>query len=149
MRDKGAIKVICRLINLMIYVLVVFGIALYQYLEVYFMPEVKELFKDYLPIICVCAIPLIIMMIISLIIKYKLQNESKVTSYRILDTILRIVSTIPITFVAMYYINPYIMGSSIIVRMTVDFAIFMILNGIFKFTLKETLSVSFITSDNL
>ena len=149
MNDKGPIKIICRIINLIIYVLVTFTIILAAYTELYKdIDIITEFYNEPFKVLLICVIPLIIMMIIALIIKYKKENESKVNAYRIFETIVRIVCTIPISMTVSYYIIEYTQFEPLI-NTLMAIAIFYILNGIMKFTLQETLSVSFIIHDEL
>ena len=149
MRDKGPIKIICRVINLIIYVLVTFFIILAAYTEIYKdIDIITEFYSEPFKVLLVCVIPLIIMMIIALIIKYTKENDSKVNAYRIFETLVRIVCTIPISMSAAYYIIENTQFEPLI-NTLMAIAIFYILNGLMKFTLQETLSVGFIIRDEL
>ncbi|MDE6759493.1 MAG: hypothetical protein K2J90_02300 [Lachnospiraceae bacterium] len=149
MRDRGKIKIICRVLTLFVYILTIFLIfmeaSVLPELDITILPDLKE---SYLFIITICTIPLIIMMIIALIIKYKFEEESKVNPYRIVDVLTRLVSTMPITLIASYYLFDYF-NLDIIPNIAMGIIIFIILDYTFKFTLQETMSVSFITSDSL
>lgn len=149
MNDKGPVKIICRIINLIIYTLATFIIIFTTYTEVYNdIKFITDFYNESARAILICVIPLIIMMIITLIIKYTKENDSKVNAYRILDTIIRIICTIPISITAAYYIIEYTQFKPLI-NMLMAIAIFYILNGLMKFTLQETLSVGFIIRDEL
>lgn len=149
MSDKGPIKIICRIINLLIYITVTFFLILAIYTDIYKdIDLIKNFYENPRKPIIVCAIILIVMMIISLIIKYSTEDKSKVNIYRIFETIVRIFCTIPISITAIYYIIEYTNFEPLI-NTLIAIAIFYILNGIMKFTLQETLSVSFIIHDEL
>ena len=149
MSDKGPIKIICRVINLIIYVLVTFFIVLAAYTEIYKdIDFITEFYSEPFKVLLVCVIPLIMMMIIAIVIKYKKENDSKVNAYRIFETLVRIVCTIPISISTAYYIIEYTQFEPLI-NTLMTIAIFYILNGLMKFTLQETLSVGFIIRDEL
>lgn len=149
MNDKTPIKIICRVINLILYVCIAFLIVLLAYTKLYEDIEpLNTFYSNYMNAIIVCAIPLIIMMIISLVIKFKMENESKINIYRIFETLTRIICTIPISFSIIYYIYQYTDFGEI-ADIAIGLAIFFIADKLMKFTLQETLSVTFIIHDEL
>ena len=149
MRDRGMIKIICRILTLLVYILTIFLIfmeaSVLQELDIMLLPDLKE---SYLMIITICSVPLIIMMVAALVIKYKFEEESKVNPYRIVDVLTRFVSTMPITLIVSYYLFDYF-NFDLIPNIAMGIILFIILDYTFKFTLQETMSVSFITSDSL
>lgn len=149
MKDNTPVKIICRIINLIIYTCTITGLAIIIITDSYNSIEIIDnYFSDYVKAILICTIPIIIIMIISLVIKYTMENKSKVNIYRILDTITRITATIPISITISYYIIKYIKLDSI-VNAIITILVFIIIDKLIKFTLQETLSVTFITNDNL
>lgn len=149
MKDKTLSKVICRLITLITYICILFYIFIFHELDLAEQPILIQFFEQYMIVIIALAAPLIFFMLISIIVKYKMQNDSKIKAYRILDVIIRICCTVPMTIAAVWYTKPFIEANNIFVKVIAGIGMFIIINGILKFTLKETLSVSFITSDNL
>jgi len=148
MKDHSPIKIVCRIINLLIYVCTIFCVAVVIITELFNEKQAEDYFNNYIMVICICAIPAIIIMIISLIIKYTMENKSKVNIYGILDTFTRIIVTIPTSITAIYYIIKYTEYEPLI-HIIIFAAIFLIIDKLMKFTLQETLEVAFITSDNL
>ena len=150
MNDKSLTKVICRIITLLQYILVTFGIILET--EIFTTDTEIELinliFSDIKIPIFICAIPLIIMMIISLIFKYTYKDKSKVNPYRIVDVITRIVFTMPTTLIITYIVFKFC-AFEIYVNIGLGIVSFIILNLIMRFTLQETMDVSFIINDSL
>ena len=91
---------------------------------------------------------MVVMMIVSLIIKYTMKDASKVTPYRIVDVITRLVFTMPAGLVIMYYLEDE-KGYEDLICAIVGTCIFIVMNATLKFTLQETMSVSFMRSDSL
>ena len=149
MRDHSPVKIICRIINLITYACAIPGLAIIAMADLYEeIEQIDNYFSDSTKAIIICAIPIIIIMIISLIFKYTMENKSKVNVYRILDTITRIIATLPITITISYYILNYININSYI-NTIISIIVFILIDKIIKFTLQETLSVSFIMNDSL
>lgn len=150
MNDKSLTKVICRIITLLQYIFVgvvlIFEAELIP--EMYNIKIINQIFSDIRYPIFICAIPLIIMMIISLIIKYTFKDKSKINPYRITDVITRLIFTIPSALIICYYIfnNTEFL---IYIDVLIGIVIFTVLNLIIRFTLQETMDVSFIVHDNL
>lgn len=149
MKDHTPVKIICRVINLLLYICAIFSIIVMAITEIcYEVETIIVFFSKPFRIILICAIPIIIIMIITIIIKYIQKNKSKLNAYRILDTLARILSTIPITYSIFYYILNNTSFSELI-NTIIGLIIFIILNTLIKWTLQETLDVTFITSDSL
>ncbi|MCM1178703.1 MAG: hypothetical protein NC347_00475 [Clostridium sp.] len=149
MNDNSPIKIICRIINLLIYTAVLFFYILSIYTEMFLDFEfLKKLYEQAYKSILICAVPLIIMMIIAIIIKYATENKSKINIYRVFDTLVRIACTIPLSITATYYILKYTQFAPVI-NILIAIAIFYLINIIIRFTLQETLGVSFIIHDEL
>lgn len=149
MNDKSPVKIICRIINLLIYILVTFLLAFFTYTELYTEIDfINKIYETPFKALLICAIPLIIMMIVAIIIKYSSSGENNVNTYRIFETLVRIVCTIPISITIAYYVLKYT-HFEILIDTLLAIAIFYIINGIIKFTLQETLNVSFIIHDEL
>ena len=146
MRDFGAVKVICRVITLIEFIAFMFA--------AYMMPECmgQGIFADVKEqtryILVGLGIALVVMMIVSLIVKYTMKDASKVTPYRIVDVITRLVFTMPAGLVIMYYLEDA-KGYEDLICAIVGTCIFIVMNAILKFTLQETMSVSFMRSDSL
>ena len=134
MRDFGAVKVICRVITLIEFIAFMFA--------AYMMPEQTRY------ILVGLGIALVVMMIVSLIVKYTMKDASKVTPYRIVDVITRLVFTMPAGLVIMYYLEDA-KGYEDLICAIVGTCIFIVMNAVLKFTLQETMSVSFMRSDSL
>lgn len=149
MNDNSPIKIICRIINLLIYTAVLFFYILSIYTEMFLDFELlKNLYEQAYKSILICAVPLIIMMIIAIIIKYATENKSKINIYRVFDTLVRITCTIPLSITSTYYILKYTQFAPVI-NILIAIAIFYLINIIIRFTLQETLGVSFIIHDEL
>lgn len=149
MNDKSPIKIICRIINLLIYTITIFMIYLTSTLLFYPGGEqATNFFENNTKIIIICAIPLLITMIIALILKYTLDEGNRINPYRILDTFTRITTTVPIALISSYYIFTLLYINNI-VNTIIGTIIFIIIDRIIILALQETLSVSFIIHDNL
>ena len=146
MRDFRAVKVICRVITLIEFIAFMFA--------AYMMPEFTDqgIFADVKEqtryILVGLGIALVVMMIVSLIVKYTMKDASKVTPYRIVDVITRLVFTMPAGLVIMYYLEDA-KGYEDLICAIVGTCIFIVMNAVLKFTLQETMSVSFMRSDSL
>lgn len=149
MNDKSPVKIICRIINLFIYILMTFSIGFLTYTELYKDIEfLNKIYETPFKALVICAVPLIVMMIVAIIIKYSTEEKSKVNIYRIFETLVRIICTIPISVTIAYYIIEYT-HFEVLVNMLIAIVIFYVINGIMKFTLQETLNVSFMIHDEL
>ncbi len=149
MNDKSPVKIMCRIINLLIYTFMTFLLGFFAYTELYIEFDfLNKIYETPFKALLLCTIPLIIMMIAAIIIKYSSSGENNVNAYRIFETLVRIVCTIPISITIAYYVLKYTHFESLI-NMLLAIAIFYIINGIIKFTLQETLNVSFIIHDEL
>lgn len=147
MRDKTPTKVICRIITLITYCLTV-GIIIFMNLDIELPKDITKILDNYRLMLISCAIPLLIMFLIALVLKYKIKEENRVSTYRIIEVITRIICTVPISLTAIYYINK-ILEINIIANSIIGIIIFYLINLLMRFSLQETLSTSFITSDNL
>lgn len=150
MNDKSVTKIICRIITLLEYILIMFILMLISDTSMLVTDNslFEKIFSSISIQVLICTIPLIIMMIISLVIKYMLKNDSKINPYRIVDVITRFVFTIPTTFIISY--NIFLkLDFGVIINIIVGLGIFIILNLIVRFTLQETMEVTFIIHDNL
>ena len=148
MRDLSASKILLRIFNLIIYIAVMCGIIFAELTDFFHSADCENLFSNYMKVIIVCAMPLIALMLVSLVLRYALRDKSKVLIYRILDTIVRIICAIPLTFVAVYYISTKLQ-LDVLINIAVGIAVFFVISGILRFTLQETLDVSFIGDDEL
>ncbi len=146
MNDHGVVKVICRIITLLDYVISIF--LCFMVSELYADECLYFIKENGRKIMIVMAAILIFMMIVSIIIKYTFQDKSKVTPYRIVDVITRTIFSVPASLILNYVIAQY-WYIGLIPNTAIGIFIFVILNLLLRFTLQETMSVTFITSDNL
>ena len=146
MRDFGAVKVICRVITLIEFIAFMFAAYMMpEFMDQGIFADVKEQTRY---ILVGLGIALVVMMIVSLIVKYTMKDASKVAPYRIVDVITRLVFTMPAGLVIMYYLEDA-KGYEDLICAIVGTCIFIVMNAVLKFTLQETMSVSFMRSDSL
>lgn len=153
MNDKSLIKVVCRVITLLQYIFTVCLLfaesnIILSTTEFSFLSKKDIIFTNNLILVLICTIPLIVVMIFSLIIKYTMKNKSKLSVYRITDMITRFIFTIPTTAILTYYVQTK-MDLEIIIGFVIGLAIFILLNAIIRFTIQETMEVTFVIHDNL
>ena len=153
MNDKSLIKVVCRVITLLQYIFTVCLLfaesnIILSTTEFSFLSKKDIIFTNNLIPVLICTIPLIVDMIFSLIIKYTMKNKSKLSIYRITDMITRFIFTIPTTAILTYYVQTK-MDLEIIIGFIIGLAIFILLNAIIRFTIQETMEVTFVIHDNL
>lgn len=77
-----------------------------------------------------------------------MKNKSKLSVYRITDMITRFIFTIPTTAILTYYVQTK-MDLEIIIGFVIGLIIFILLNTIIRFTIQETMEVTFVIHDNL
>ncbi len=146
MNDKSVTKVVCRIFTLISYIAIACG----AYIE----PEladstITDKIEDHVRlIIIVLAGILILFMIVSLIVKYKMADQSKVNVYRVVDVLARIFFTLPATLLLNLYVGNWLAASDI-VSFASGVVMLFVINAILKFTLQETMSVTFMMSDAL
>lgn len=146
MNDHSITKVVCRVFTLICYI-VVAGRA---YLE----PELVDdsimdmVSENIRMIVIVLAAILVLLMIVSLVIKYKMEDQSKVNVYRVVDVMARILFTLPTALILDLYVGRWLAADAI-VSFAAGVVIFFVINAILKFTLQETMSVTFMKSDEL
>lgn len=112
MNDKSVTKVVCRIFTLISYIAIACG----AYIE----PELADsVITDKIGnhvqlIIIVLAGILILFMIVSLIVKYKIADRSKVNVYRVVDVLARIFFTLPATLLLNLYVGNWLAASDIV-----------------------------------
>lgn len=146
MNDYKASKIICRILTLITYILTGSIVAI----EPFLLDEgvLDVVLENLTMMLVIFTTILIIIMITSIIIKYKFKEKSKVTPYRILDVLTRIFFTMPTTLLVNMYI---IQGFRIddYKSFCFGFLIFFVLNEILKLTLQDTMDVTFIKTESL
>ncbi len=149
MRDYGPVKITCRILTLINYIIfLLITIFMEDIIDIIGNDKVSKFTSNNSIIIITCAIPLIIMMIAAIVIKYIFKDKSKVTPYRIIDVLTRYVSTLPISLIAGYYICKNLPIETII-KIISTVAVYVIINALLKYAFQETMDVSFINNDNL
>lgn len=146
MNDHSITKVVCRVFTLICYIAVAGG----AYLE----PELVDdsimdmVSENIRMIVIVLAAILVLLMIVSLVIKYKMEDQSKVNVYRVVDVMARILFTLPTALILDLYVGRWLAADAI-VSFAAGVVIFFVINAILKFALQETMSVTFMKSDAL
>ena len=146
MNDHSITKVVCRVFTLICYIAVAGG----AYLE----PELVDdsimdvVSENIRMIVIVLAAIIVLLMIVSLIVKYKMEDQSKVNVYRIVDVMVRLLFTSPVALLLNLYVGQWLSADAI-VSFAAGVVIFFVINAILKFTLQETMSVTFMKSDAL
>lgn len=146
MNDNSITKVVCRVFTLICYIAIAGG----AYLE----PELVDdsimdmVSENIRMIVIVLAAILVLLMIVSLVIKYKMEDQSKVNVYRVVDVMARILFTLPTALILDLYVGQWLAADAI-VSFAAGVVIFFVINAILKFTLQETMSVTFMKSDAL
>ncbi len=146
MNDHSITKVVCRVFTLICYIAIAGG----AYLE----PELVDdsimdmVSENIRMIVIVLAAILVLLMIVSLIVKYKMEDQSKVNVYRVVDAMVRVLFTLPVALLLNLYVGQWL-SADVIVSFATGVVIFFVINAILKFTLQETMSVTFMKSDSL
>ena len=146
MNDHSITKVVCRVFTLICYIAIAGG----AYIE----PELVDdsimnmVSENIRTIVIVLAAILVLLMIVSLVIKYKMEDQSKVNVYRVVDVMARILFTLPTALILNLYVGRWLAADAI-VSFAAGVVIFFVINAILKFTLQETMSVTFMKSDAL
>lgn len=146
MNDHSITKVVCRVFTLICYIAIAGGAYLEpELIDDSIMDMVSENIRM---IVIVLAAILVLLMIVSLIVKYKMEDQSKVNVYRVVDAMVRVLFTLPVALILNLYVGQWL-SADVIVSFTTGVVIFFVINAILKFTLQETMSVTFMKSDSL
>ena len=146
MNDHSITKVVCRVFTLICYIAIAGGAYLEpDLIDDSIMDMVSENIRM---VVIVLAAILVLLMIISLVIKYKMEDQSKVNVYRVVDVMARILFTLPTALILDLYVGRWLAADAI-VSFAAGVVIFFVINAILKFTLQETMSVTFMKSDAL
>lgn len=146
MNDHSITKVVCRVFTLICYIAIAGGAYLEpELIDDSIMDMVSENIRM---IVIVLAAILVLLMIVSLIVKYKMEDQSKVNVYRVVDAMVRVLFTLPVALLLNLYVGQWL-SADVIVSFATGVVIFFVINAILKFTLQETMSVTFMKSDSL
>lgn len=149
MNDKKLSKFICRIINLIIYIATLFIIIIMGYFRIYegFMLD-SYLQENWLRILIIIATVLIGFMIIALICKYTVSDDKRLFVYRVMDTIVRLFCTVPITIIGYYYLLIRLQFMDLI-NTLIGIVIFVIINLTIRLALQESMNTTYILHDEL
>lgn len=146
MNDHSITKVVCRVFTLICYIAIAGGAYLEpELIDDSIMDMVSENIRM---IVIVLAAILVLLMVVSLIVKYKMEDQSKVNVYRVVDAMVRVLFTLPVALLLNLYVGQWL-SADVIVSFATGVVIFFVINAILKFTLQETMSVTFMKSDSL
>lgn len=149
MRDRSLNKILFRIINLFVYIIYLSLITICALTGIYHDSiAVMKFFSNYMIVIIVCAVLTIISMIIVLVLKYTYQEEKRLYTYRLADTIVRVLCTVPISLCLCYYIFE-ITDFGGIFNLIVGILLFVILNWLIRLGMQEAFETAYVVSDNL
>ncbi len=138
-------KVFCRILTLLAYIIGLFGIMVLS-LDILDLAAVNDI--DIRIWIVSFAVLLLIAMAILLIIKFVYRDKSKVNIYRFIDMLFRYIIVLPITFVIQYLVVISYFDDEII-KIVIGVILFAVLNLLLRFVVQETLDVTFMGDDSL
>ncbi|MCR5702775.1 MAG: hypothetical protein K6G76_11620 [Lachnospiraceae bacterium] len=149
MNDKKLSKFVCRIINLIIYIITLFVIIMMGYFRIQEELEINNYLQDsWLRILIILAAILIGFMIIALICKYNVSDDKRLFVYRIMDTIVRLLCTVPITIIGYYYLLIHLQFEDLI-NTLIGIVGFVIINLIIRLALQESMNTTYILHDEL
>lgn len=149
MRDKTISKFLCRIITLLVYIAMTFILFFAALSEIYYEDNViTDFLKQYKRVLIICSALIICIMLIILLIKYTYNEERRLLIYRILDVVVRIILTSPLTLLISYYFYS-LTNFEWYIKFLFALLIFIILNWLNRLALQESLGTSFVIRDEL
>lgn len=149
MRDKTISKFLCRIITLLVYIAIIFLLFVSALSEIYYEENaVTDLFKEYKKVLIICSAVIICIMLIILLIKYTYKEEKRLLIYRVLDVVVRIILTSPLTILVSYYFYS-LTDFEWYIKFLFGVLTFIILNWLNRLALQESLGTSFVIRDEL
>lgn len=149
MRDKTISKFICRIITLFVYIAMIFLLFVTALSEIYYEDNVvTDILKEFKKVIIVTSAIIICVMLIVLLIKYTYNQEKRLLIYRILDVVVRIILTSPLTILVSYYFYS-LTDFEWYIKFLFGVLTFIVLNCFNRLVLQESLGTSYVIRDVL
>lgn len=149
MRDRSLNKILFRIINLFVYIIYITLLTVCALTGIYHDNKIiMKFFSNYMIVIIVCAVLTILAMIIVLVLKYTYQEEKRLYTYRLADTIVRVLCTVPISLCICYYIFELTQFGELF-NLIVGILLFVILNWLIRLGMQEAFETAYVINDNL